>query len=429
MKPTDYRKIITEICRLILGVTFLYSGTVKAIDPYGGRIIIEEYFNAFGLTALNPVAMFAYINLSAIELLLGLCLITAVYRKLTTFCLLVLMVFMTVLTLYLAIFSPVHDCGCFGYAIILTNTQTFLKNLVLLPMSIVTFVWYKKMTPVFSYKAYWFVAVFGYIFAMGFSYYNYYHLPPIDFLPYKVGVNIPEQMSFPEDAPQDEYHFIYEKDGKKEAFAPTELPSGDSGWAFVDRKLIKQGYVPPITDFDFYDATENNIADRLLQDTKGVFLLIAPYLEKASDNHIDEINNLYDYAIENGILFFCATSSSKENRDAWVHNTGAEYPFLTADDVMLKSMVRANPGLVLLKSGTILQKWNHNDIPSEESAAAVIEALLNTPDGINQKETGQLTGFICCFALPLLLVWVYDFFRNPRKRRDEPAYSRCIKRL
>jgi hypothetical protein len=326
------------------------------------------------------------------------------------------MIFMTVLTLYLAIFNPVHDCGCFGQAIILTNLQTFLKNaLVLLPASILTFVYHKKMTPVYTYKAYWFTVIFGFLFSAGFAYYNYYHLPPMDFLPYKTGVNIPEQMSYPEDAPQDTYHFIYEKNGKKEVFAPSEAPVEDSGWTFVDRKLIRQGYVPPITDFILYDANGNNIADNLLEDDKGVFLLIAPYLEKASDNHIDEINNIYDYAVDNGMLFYCVTSSSKENRDAWVHNTGAEYPYLTADDVTLKSMVRANPGLVLLKSGTILQKWNHNDIPAEETVSDVMEALLNPSTEKNQEKMSQWVWFGCCFVLPLLLVWVYDYFRNRRK--------------
>ena len=417
MRTIDYRKISTETCRIILGVTFLFSGTVKAIDPVGGVLIMEDYFNAFGLTAFNSIALFASINLSAIEFLLGCCIIMAVYRRLTTLCMLVFMIFMTALTLYLAIFNPVHDCGCFGQAIILTNTQTFLKNaLVLLPASIVTFVYYKKMTPVYTYKAYWFAVIFSYLFAAGFASYNYYHLPPIDFLPYKVGVNIPEQMSIPEDAPQDIYHFIYEKNGKKEVFSPENAPAGDSDWTFVDRKLVAQGYVPPISFFELKDEADRDIADLLLEDAKGVFLLVAPFLEKASDNHIDEINNMYDYAVENGLLFYCVTSSSRENRELWVHNTGAEYPFLTADDVLLKSLVRSNPGLVLLQSGTILQKWNHNDIPPDETLANVVEALLTPSIEKNQKENNPLIWFGCFFALPLLLVWMYDFVRNRRKQ-------------
>jgi hypothetical protein len=272
------------------------------------------------------------------------------------------------------------------------------------------------MTPVYTHKVYWFSVIFGYLFAVWFSYYNYYHLPPIDFLPYKTGINIPQQMSFPDDAPQDVYDFIYEKEGKKKAFKPDAIPFDDDSWTFVDRKLIKQGYVPPISSFELYDSNDNNIADDLLEDERGVFLLTAPSLEKASDKHIDEINAVYDYAVENNMLFYCVTNSSKESMNAWIQNTGAEYPFLTADDVMLKSIVRANPGLVLLKSGTILHKWSHYDIPSEEDVAAVVEELLNPTGEKNKEEMNRLVWFSCVFVVPLLLVWIYDYFRNRRKK-------------
>ena len=413
MKRFDYRKILTEICRIILGVTFLISSLAKAVDPFGGVIIMEDYFSAFGLSFLKPIALFASINLAALEFLLGVCILTAVYRKLTTICMLGFMVFMTALTLYLAIFNPVHDCGCFGQLIILSNLQTFLKNaLVLLPTAIVVFIYHEKMTPVYTYKSYWFPVFFGYFFAVAFAYFNYIHLPLIDAFPYKTGANIPQLMSFPPDAATNEYHYIYEKNGKKESFPPAEAPVEDPNWTFVDRKLIKQGYVPPITSFDFYDENGNDISDILLDNAKGVFLLISPNLDKASDKHIDEINNIYDYAMEKGMLFYCATSSSKENITTWINNTGAEYPFLTADDVMLKSIVRANLGLVLLQSGTILQKWNHNDIPSEETVVAVIVDALNP---IGEKTIYQFVWWGGCFLLPLSLVWIYDYFRYRRR--------------
>ena len=387
MTSIDYRKIITEICRVILGATFLFSGTVKAIDPVGGAIKMEDYFNAFGFSVFNPIALFASINLSAVEFVLGICIIMAVYRKLTTICMLAFMSFMTLLTLYLAIFNPVHDCGCFGEAIIITNWQTFFKNFfVLFPASVVTFFFYKKMTPVYTYKAYWFVVLFGYLFSVGFSYFNYYNLPIMDFRPFKNGANIPELMSFPEDAQQDEYQFIYEKNGKKEAFTPETSPAGDPEWTFVESKLIKQGYVPPITSFELYDKNEENIAEEILAEKNGVFLLIAPNLEKANEKHIDKINNIYDFSIENHLKFYCATSSAEEGINAWINNTGAEYSFLKADDVTLKTIIRSNPGLVLIKSGIILKKWHYNDIPSEETANAVINELLNPSGEKREKE-------------------------------------------
>ena len=419
MKSFDYKKIIAELCRIILGATFIFSGTVKAVDPIGGAIKIEDYFAAFGLSAFNPISLFASLNLSAIEFLLGLCILTAVYRKLTTICMLAFMAFMTFLTLYLAIFNPVHDCGCFGEAIIITNWQTFFKNLlVLFPASIVTYIYHKKLTPLYTYKIYWFVLLFAYLFPMGFSYYNYYHLPIMDFRPYKIGANIPQLMSFPENATQDEYAYIYEKDGKKESFTIANIPSDDS-WSFVERKLIKQGYIPPITSFEIYDSNEDNVAEDILAEENGIFLLIAPNLEKASDKKIDEINNIYDYSVERHLPFYCITSSSREIIEEWVNNTGAEYSFLTADDVTLKTIIRANPGLIILKSGTVLTKWNYNDIPSEETANEVINNLLNPSGETTGKENSPWVLVICCFSLPLLLVWIYDYFRNRKNKRSE----------
>jgi uncharacterized membrane protein YphA (DoxX/SURF4 family) len=420
MKTIDCRKIITEICRLILGVTFIFSGTVKCIDPAGSAFKIEDYFGAFGLSALNPVATFVAFNLAAVEFMLGLCILMAVYRKLTTISMLICMIFMTLLTLYLAVFNPVHDCGCFGDAIILTNWQTFFKNfLVLLPASVATYIYHKRMTPVYTYKVYWFIVLFAYAFPVWFAWYNYSHLPIEDFRPYKIGANIPELMSFPADAPQDEYRFIYEKNGERKAFAPEAAPAGDSTWTFVEAKQIREGYLPPITSFELYNNMGDNIAEEILAAENGVFLLIAHKIKKASDKKIDEINYIYDYAREHRLDFFGVTSSAREEINAWINNTGAEYPFLTADDVTLKTIIRSNPGLVLLKSGTVLKKWHYNDIPSEDRANAVIDRLLHAPDKHSEKEKSPWTWIIGCFTLPLSLVWSYDCLRNRREKAKQ----------
>jgi hypothetical protein len=326
------------------------------------------------------------------------------------------MAFMTSLTLYLAIANPIHDCGCFGDALILTNWQTFYKNIfVLLPAAIIVFVNYKLMTPLYSRKVQWFIAIFAYLFPTFLSYYSYNHEPIIDFRPYKTGNNITQQMSFPEGASQDVYEYIYEKNGEKKSFAPEAAPAGDSTWTFVDSKLIKEGYVPPITTFELYNKEGDNLADEILSDEKGVFLLISQKLEKASDKNIDVINDVYDYSLENGFKFYCLTSSDEEAVKSWSNNTGAEYPFLTVDDVTLKTIVRSNPGLVLLKNGTVMQKWNHNDIPNEDNLNTVIPEILNNSEKNQEKNVWLL--IICCFALPLLFVWIYDrtIFAKERK--------------
>lgn len=409
-------KIIVELCRILLGVTFIFSGFVKAVDPVGFSIKIGDYLSAFGLDFLSWLDLFFSFCVISIEFALGVSVLLGVYRKLVSIGLLLFMCVMTPLTLYLAIFNPVADCGCFGDALVISNWETFFKNVVLLTAAIIVFKFHKRLTPVYTYRAYWFVALFSFFFCMGFCYYNYNHLPIIDFRPYKTGENIPKLMEIPEDAPHDEYRFIYERDGVKEEFSLEDVPAGDTTWTYVDAKLIKQGFIPVVSSFEFYDKVHNNIADVILDDPRISFLLISPKLEGASDKHIDLINTAFDYSQENRLPFYAVTASSEDEIDRWKKNTGADYPFLTADDVLLKTIIRSNPGMVVLKKGTILAKWHHNDIPAEEQLNEII-TLYSSEELAPVKENRPWRSIILGFALPLLFVWIYDFFRNRNLRK------------
>ena len=405
-------KVVVELCRVLLGVTFIFSGFVKAVDPVGFAIKIGEYLSAFGLDFFAQLATFLAFCVISIEFALGVSLLLGVYRRLMSIGIFLFMCVMTPLTLYLAVFNPVADCGCFGDALVISNWETFFKNVVLFTATVIVLKYYKRITPFYTYKAYWFVALFSFLFCMGFCYYNYNHLPVIDFRPYKVGENIMQLMEIPEDAPQDEYHFIYEKDGVEKEFTIENVPAGDDSWTYVDAKLVKQGFIPVVSSFELYDIEHNNVADVILNDPRILFLLVAPKLEDASDKHIDLINNVYDYAQENKLPFFAVTGSSEEQITGWEKNTGADYPFLTADDVLLKTIIRSNPGMVLLKEGTILAKWHHNDIPEEEQLKGIVSGYSDGVFAVAGKEKGPWTSIILGFTLPLLLVWFYDFFRN-----------------
>ena len=367
-------------------------------------------------------------NLSALEFTLGVCMLLGVYRRYSSFLTLAFMLVMTPLTLYLALYNPVSDCGCFGDAVVLTNWQTFYKNIVLLAAAVIAFRYNQKLLQIYTYKAYWFVAIFGYVFAILFSVRNYNHLPIIDFRPYKIGTNIPEKMAIPEGAPEDEYEysFIYEKDGIQQEFTLDNYPAEDSTWTFVDSKttLIKKGYVPPISGFQLTDFSGEDRTMEILEDTAAVFLLISPNLTEASDERIDEINNAYDYAQERELQFYCLTGSTPEEINLWIDYTGAEYPFLYADATVLKTIVRANPGLMLLKGGNILMKWHYNDIPPEEAFNAQISAILEGKTD-SAKEDARKWGILLSFAVPLLLVWIYDYAKHRRKQsRTEAAAAK-----
>jgi uncharacterized membrane protein YphA (DoxX/SURF4 family) len=433
MKKETFIQILVEFCRLLVGATFIFSGTMKAIDPVGGAIKIGEYLTAFGLNHFTWMENILSFNLASIEFTLGICLLLAVYRKLITLCVLLMMCFMTPLTLYLAIFNPVSDCGCFGDAIIISNWTTFFKNIPLLVSSIITYIYHKRLTTFYSYRAYWFVVLFAYFFCIAFCYQNYTHLPIKNFRPYKVGYNIPMLMEIPEDAPQDEYLFIYEKDGAKKEFKLEEAPFEDDSWNYVDKKLIKEGFIPVISSFELYNKNEDNIADMILSQPRLTFFLIIATINEAGDANIDKINNIYDFAVEaeTKFPFYGITASSEEDIEEWKKNTGADYPFLTADDVLLKTMIRSNPGLIVIKNGTILAKWHHNDIPGEDVLEEIITQLDNTPIDEDNKTAPEIIAeknynahiawlrIITGFTLPLLLIWVYDFFRNRYIRKKE----------
>ncbi|MDR1919478.1 MAG: DoxX family protein [Tannerellaceae bacterium] len=417
-------KTLVEFCRLLIGVVFVFSGFVKAIDPMGFEIKISEYLAVWGMGAFQPLALIGAFNLIAIEFTLGVGILLGVYRRYASLLALALMLVMTPLTLYLALFNPVTDCGCFGDALVISNWETFFKNIVLLGASVFVFVHYRKMLSCYTLKVRWFVPLFAYVCCLFFSYWNYNHLPLIDFRPYKTGVNIPAQMSIPEGAPEDEYRysFVYEKEGVKKEFSLDDYPAEDSSWTFVESRLelIKKGYIPPIASFNLLDREGNEATDWVLNQEGDVFLLIAARLEEASDERIGEISNLYDYALEQGIPFYCLTGSSGETIKTWTEQTGAEYPFLEADEALLKTIIRSNPGLVWLKSGTILEKWHYNDLPGEEKIARLLTAYREGGGG-KEKQKSWIYISVLTFTLPLLLVWIYDLlqFRRKRKRMEE----------
>ena len=226
----------------------------------------------------------------------------------------------------------------------------------------------------------------------------------------------------PEEAPQDEYKytFVYEKDGVKKEFSLEDYPANDSSWTFVDSKteLGKKGYQPPVAAFNIYNGKGDDVTEEIIGNPGPVLLLVAPKLEEADDEQMDEINGVYDYALEHDIPFYCVTGSSPEAIDTWSDNTGAEYPFRMADEVLLKTIIRSNPGLVLLKGGTILGKWHYNDIPAEEEVKAVMDRCLDESN-IKSKEDGTLATNLLTFTVPLLLVWMYDLLRFRRKRKEK----------
>lgn len=366
-------KILIHIARIVLGITFIFSGFVKGIDPWGFAYKMTDYLNAMSLDWLTWSAFPLSFIMAFAEFLIGVACLFCIKIRFFSWGALLFMLFFTPFTLWTAIANPVSDCGCFGDALVISNWATFYKNVVLLFCAVVIFAQRKKIKPLLSEKVGTtlgglFIAI--YIVCVILS---YRHEPIIDFRPYKVGVNIPEAMKIPEGAPQDVYNNIMYyrniKTNKVEKFTEENYPWQDTiNWKFEKMvpKLIQKGYEPPIKEFRIETGESENIYDFFVYDNNYVFMLIAYDLDKSSRKNQDKINELATWAQNEGFPFICITSSLSNDCEVFKAETGAPYEFFHADEIALKTIIRSNPGLMVLKGGTIVAKYHNNDIPSPE---------------------------------------------------------------
>lgn len=379
-------KIVVVLSRILVGATFVFSGLMKAVDPLGFNYKIQDYLIELGLTALFPLALPAAVLMVTAEFALGAFLLLGIYRKWTTRLILLFMIFFTPLTLWVAIANPVEDCGCFGDAFVISNWQTFYKNLLLLAGAVWLMVKWKQITPLFTKKTALPVAISTLLLGVLFALHNVYRLPVIDFRPYKIGTNIPLQMYVdPEKADLYETIFLYSKDGVTKEFNEENYPWNDSTWTFVDMKthLVKKGQKPKIEDFSveslyFDEATASwksggDITDILLSDPSYTFLMIAYSLEEMQMRHLDRFRDVARHAAEKGYSFYILTASGPDVVGAWERQQQTGFQFAHADERTLKTMIRSNPGLMLLKEGTVMGKWDDSKVPATDKIELIIK--------------------------------------------------------
>ena len=363
------KRVIVNIARMVLAVTLILSGFVKAVDPLGTQYKIVDYLRAMHLEALTPdfLTVSAAILLSAVEFSLGICLFFAIRRRLVSLLTLVLLLIMAPLTLWLAVANPISDCGCFGDALVLSNWQTFWKNVFLLLAAMTVRRWPLEMPRFISRTNQWIVFNYTVVFILTVSGWSLYDLPTFDFRPYHIGTDLRK------------------------------------GW---DRMM--EGEESPYADF-FMDRVSDgtDITDSLLHAKGYLFLLVAPHTEKADDSQLDLINQVYEYAEDYEYPFYCLTASGEQGISRWRDQTGAEYPFCHTDDIVLKTVIRSNPGLLLLKDGVIIRKWSHNRLPDEYMLTDRLEKLEigKMPEDSTAQKILQI---FLWYILPLFLLSLAD---------------------
>ena len=358
--------ITGSFARTLLALTFLFSGFVKAVDPLGTVYKIQDYLHeGFGgiFQWAIPAAGAAAVCLIALEWLLGIAMLLNVRTQWTSWITLLFYCIMTPLTLYIAIANPVSDCGCFGDALVITNWQTFWKNIILLLLSICLVICRKAIPELFS----WWMEIIITLAALGsvagIMGYSYTHLPQIDFRPYKVGNHIPTLMEIPDDAEVDQYEItlIYAKDGKEQTFTLENYPKGDPEWTFVDQKsvLIKKGYVPPIHDFEIETLEGDYITQDILESEEPVALVVMYDLTKTDTTQLEKLMHMiHEYP-----RVYFLTASGEEEIFAFAEELGWDEEttystFCFTDPITLKTIVRANPGVIVVQNGTIIDKYN-----------------------------------------------------------------------
>ncbi len=366
-------KLLRNICRILVGILFIYSGFVKGVDPLGSDYKFTDYFNAFGMSWMGVTALFFSFLLSMAEFLIGLCLFLNIKTRIASWGALLFMGFFTPLTLILAIKNPVTDCGCFGDALILTNWETFWKNIVLLAMTLVIFYNRSKFKSLFNFLEQTVILVCTIILMFSIQWYSYRHLPILDFRPYAIGKNIQAGMTIPEGAPHDEYEttlqYKNKNTGEVKDFTEQNFPWQDTvNWEYANsvQKLVKEGYKAPIHDFVIEHPEQGDITQEVLQDNNYTFLVISYNINKANPVQQEKLNRLATYAQSKGYRFYGLSASVADDVHKYTEAHHVNYDFCSTDEIQLKTMIRSNPGLVLLREGTVIDKWGSRDIPEVE---------------------------------------------------------------
>lgn len=371
-KPTSP---LVWVARILVGLLFIFSGLIKINDPLGFSYKLEEYFEVFHITFLNSLALTLSIILCSLEIILGFALLIGVRAKSVAWGLLLLIIFFAFLTFYSAYFQVVQTCGCFGDAIPLTPWQSFSKDLVLLLLIIVLFVNRRNIQPLFAPKTGDNFLIAITVISIGFGLYTYNFSPVIDFLPYKIGANIPDEMKTPPGAKPDEYELTYnlknKKTGEKKVMTNTEYLKTniwkDNNWEVIgqpESRLVKKGFTPKIRDLAIQDAQGNDYTKELLTNPYNNIVIVAYDLNKTDDEAIGRLNAMaINLAQSFNTRTVMLTSNSHQFTEAYSKQHHLMFEIFYADGVPLKTMVRANPGVLLLKNGTVVNKWHYHSMP------------------------------------------------------------------
>lgn len=400
------------VLRLLVGGVFIFSGIVKAIDPWGMVYKLQEYLMVLGWDRLLPLATFGAFAIPISEFTLGVFTLTGCYRRVTPVLLTLSMVVMLPLTLYIAITDNVTDCGCFGDAVVLSNWATFWKNVVLTAAIVFLLLKNRAVNPLYAPAIQWLVATLSFAFALAVALVGYLQQPMLDFRPFKVGT----QLATEEGDDSIQYEFIYEKDGKRQHFLVDNLPDEADGWEYVDRVRIATES-EPVTELSIIDNIGDDITSEVIASSGDQVLLLFPTMDDKNAASTFLLNEIYDYATARDIAVTALTSAAEPAIDEWRDLSMAEYDIYQIDDSVLKQIARGNPAIVYLSDGKIVWKRTARSLnPAAIGEAGADLASLGSPHATPAR-FWQLTGL---YAAAMLLLLVFREYRSRRRKGDSP---------
>jgi len=337
-------RFLLALFRILFALTFIVSGALKLVDPVGTGLIVKEYLDFMHLDALEPAAIGLGIALAVTEFTIGICILGGLRIRIISWITLIMVAGFTGLTLYLMLFNPISDCGCFGEAIHLTNTQTFLKNVVLLVLAILIFLGRKRATRIAPAWLEWtFVGIFA-LLATAVAIRALATIPQVDFTAYRVGNSLDELAQ--ENQARYETTFLYTKDGHTEEFTLDNLP--DESWTYLDSKTVQVGGSTKMAQVDF-----------TLEQMEGPVLAVTIYNPEALDaGQLERIEHFKQTAALRG-------------QEVVVYGPSGDY--VTADRKSLMTLNRSNGGAVYFNDATIVAKWANLELPEVDLAAVLDE--------------------------------------------------------
>lgn len=420
--------LMVWLMRLVVGGVFVFSGFVKAIDPWGSYYKFNEYLLTLGWDNLLGQSLFAAFAVPIVELTLGLLLLIGAYRRMAPLLLLLLMLVMTPLTLWLALTDAVPDCGCFGDALVLSNWATFGKNVALTAGLVFLLLLNKRVKGLYGPAVQWLVTAATGVFAFALAYYGYFTQPLMDFRPYRVGTALSASSAGATN--EDDYLFIYSKDGVEQEFTIDSLPDEEDGWTFVNRRPVSRGVAPVSNKISHQLVVMDDgvdVGDEVLASGNRLMLFLFPDVQDVNIAHTFMINELDDYAHAHDAAVYGICSATSKQIEEWKDISMADYPMLTADDSDLKMMARGNPAVVYIEDGIIKWKRTLGSISDNRLHDAKV-TLATLSDDFNPSAI--LRSLCISFSLVMLVLLVFNrthvvirelFFNKPAKEKKDES--------